>query len=385
MIRDLLPENLQSRSSLVVRVKRKRILNPSESLCIVEDNIPDQKRLLSCNRVTKSFEKLNLNHNNTTSNFNNTKNYIILKRVNTIDASSSDENYSKLNIDDLKVKNLVLPQSSQQYDANISVMLIPNKKRVFHSSTSERFLLVDMTQLDPVSNHNVSSESKSAQGTPTKTPVLDPVTRQLNEAILTANKSGDFTGIVFAISHGANINHRTSDSSGGLTAIMAASRQCNLRIVKRLLSHCCDVFIRNAKGETPMDIAQRLDVTPDMLSTKFEIQQWLQRAALKHHNKVVSSLGSRDCKYTCSSHRDFDTTHKFQHSSADNEHDGDLDDKDFVYDIFHADGPEATVDVSVDIDSKKRRTHDLLSTFRGPIVPVEVGKLKHVIILYGEY
>ena len=381
-----------SHNLFIVRVKRKRTLNPSESLCIIEDNVPDQRRLLSCNRLTKSFEKLNYNQNNKSSDHNKNQNYVILQRVNTVDASS-DERNSKLSIDDLKAKNADLPQQSQQGDGVLSVMFIPNKKRVLHSSSSERLLLVDMTQLDPINNICNSMQEKSTQLCHKKTPILDPATRQLNGAILMANKSGDFTGVVLAISHGANLNHRTSDDSGGLTAVMVASKHCNLRMIKRLLGHCCDVFIKNSEGQTAVDIAQGLQVTPEMATTKFEIQQWLQRAALKQHNSAINSAGSKDTtKYTYSNHSEQNKTRKCEYSAAANDTADMDDDNDFVYDIFHPVGGSSssmsmgggstdtdqlaatTADSSVNLDSKKRTMNDLMSTFIGPIVPVEVIK-----------
>ena len=428
------PSHTQSKTnnSLIVRVKRKRNINASESLfdqiCIIEDFEPEQKKSLSSNRLTKSFSKLSYDNSAATNvNSHQTNNrFVILTRVNTINKSENNEN-SKISVDDLIVRNTDnILQNHHQYENEAStnrnssnVMFVPSKKRVLHSSSSERYLVVDMTQVEINNTNNNNKEAKifdsdrtqtssSSSNQRIKTVILDPVTRQLNGAILLANKSGDFNGVVLALSHGANINHRTDVASGGWTALMVAVKHGNLRVIKRLLSQTCDVFILNEAGQTALDIARQLTtaVDPSLIPTsisitetnKFEIQQWLHRAALKQHHSQSQSY-SRNQQFHSPSHNPHPTTSPFstagtagmetipEISTDDMMMVGAAESEDdYVYDIYHA---MSTTDTTPTITSPQPTTTDeccdtsanpasasstrpvLLSGFQGPIVPVE--------------
>ena len=286
--------------SLVVRVKRKRSQLPTESLCIIQDdNEPSQKKALTT--ITNQIQQLNHQDNVISSTYN--QKYMVLNRIDTIDSNSNaavslvmrdkDNKNNKRTLITTTTNN----ENTQDSSSNSNSMLfIPKKKTTLLSSYHSDCILLDMMQVDlaTTSSTTTTTTSNNNDNSNIKTKILDPATRQLNGAILIANKMADFNGVSLAISHGANVNHRTTDLTGGLTALMVATMKCNLRMVKRLLGQCADVLVTNATGQTALDIARTLDISPDKFEVKLELQQWLYRATIQQRTKSSESSSTQD-------------------------------------------------------------------------------------------
>ena len=284
--------------SLVVRVKRKRSQIPTDSLCIVQDdNEPSQKKALTT--ITNQIQQLNY-QNNSINSSSNQQNYMVLNRIDTIDSNSNAAVSLVMRDKDNKNNKRTLittnNENTQDSSSNSNNMLfIPKKKTTLLSSYHSDCILLDMMQVDlATTSSTTTTTSNNNDNSNIKTKILDPATRQLNGAILIANKTADFNGVSLAISHGANVNHRTTDLTGGLTALMVATMKCNLRMVKRLLGQCADVLVTNALGQTALDIARTLDVSPDKFAVKLELQQWLYRATIQQRTKSSESSSTQD-------------------------------------------------------------------------------------------
>ena len=288
--------------SLVVRVKRKRSQLPTESLCIIQDdNEPSQKKALTT--ITNQIQQLNHQDNSINSTVNNQQKFMILNRIDTIDSNSNAAVSQAMRDKDNKSNKRTLnttattnnnENTKDSINTTNNMLFIPKKKTTLLSSYHSDCILLDMMQVDLATTSTTTTTSNNNHNNTIKTKILDPATRQLNGAILIANKTSDFNGVSLAISHGANVNHRTTDITGGLTALMVATMKCNVRMAKRLLGQCADVLVTNTIGQTALDIARTLEVSPDKFGVKLELQQWLYRATIQQRTKSSDSSSTQD-------------------------------------------------------------------------------------------
>ncbi len=109
----------------------------------------------------------------------------------------------------------------------------------------------------------------------------------MEKGIKMAAEQGNFNDIAAALMQGANANPQwTSISSPGasanklegFTALMRATKQGNLRMVKCLISVGADVDLRSATGLTALDMLQ---TARSPLETVAEIRTLLLVAAAK--------------------------------------------------------------------------------------------------------
>lgn len=338
---------------LIVRVKRRRSQSPSSTICIVQDDEQQDNKKHGVAKSIDNIGAISLTTNVNIESKTSSRQWIMLKRAQTVESSFKG---SILNLH----SSYVPPDetSSAQSTNKRSILFVPKKRTTMKSIEDRQYLVLDMNQITmgaqsssifPDGKASLSSSSvatNSSIPTPSRQRILDPVTRQLDGAIQIANRSGDFAGVALAISTGANINHRTRDVHGGLTALIVATSHCNLRMVKRLLAQDADVFLTNIAGETALDVARSVIVSSDRLALKMEIQQWLHRAALKQHARREG----RHAFPKQTANTDIEGT-----NSAMTETEGD---GDYVYDIFQTEPLAAT------------GTYEAES-YSGPVVPVE--------------
>jgi hypothetical protein len=262
--------------SIIVRVKRRRSQSSTDKIYIIENDEPNVKKL-SSNLLSQSISDLK------DGNSINPNKFIQLNKIMTIDSDSTEALVLALDtnpsLDNITSKNTVQNNSNN----NSSIYFTTNKSKISTSSANTS-LVVDMTQL-PVN----FTPCKVDLGT--KTRILNPAIRQLEMAIIEANKTGNLNNLALAISSGADINHRTSDSTGGLTALMVVVKHCNLRFVKRLIGQCANILIQNSLNQTALDIAETITVPRDRIGIKLEIQQWLYRTAVRQKMQQLGMCG----------------------------------------------------------------------------------------------
>jgi hypothetical protein len=272
--------------NLIVRVKRRRDQEPSDSLWIMDDAEAPSKKKLSTRKITESLGALSTSANQTEPR--STKLY--MSRVQTVEVGvEADLDKSALSASLSRVQKREREDNTQQniriedkIDGQSGLMLqsrtdpdritnetssmwITNGKKVLRSSyTLEKFVVVDVSQI-PYSrpslvisssldgtNALLPGSKKSDINNPVKKSlVIDPATRKLDVAIDKAIKLNDFNEMVQALQIGANINYQRR--SDGMTALMAAAMQKNSRMVSRLIAKDADVFLLDTSGKTAMD------------------------------------------------------------------------------------------------------------------------------------
>ena len=235
--------------NLIVRVKRRRSQDPSESLWIVDDagGVPSRKKTTT-RHITEGLDKLSTitgESKNERSEGVNHKLY--LKRVQTVEVGaeseldksslsasvsksqkrdrseiepSSESNNVELPTDALKdsAESTLDGINSRAGSNQSSSMWITSGKKVLRSSyTLEKFVVVDVTQIPFTRPSTISSKSLgkgafsgsasssvafNATSVPKKSAVVDPATRKLDAAIEKAFKLNDFNEMAQAISIG---------------------------------------------------------------------------------------------------------------------------------------------------------------------------------------
>ena len=289
---------------MIVRVKRRRDHQPAESLCIVEDNEhPRAKKTASESMLSEMGQ---LSTTGVGSSGSSLGRSIVLRRVTTMSSVLGTQM-------DAVVSSL--QDAPQQFDAQTSgggsssaSMWITQGKSMYQSQADgSNYVVVDMSQvkmrsraidagvgggIEGSSAHSADSPASIASTSPAsgakRCPVLDPPTRKLEAAIETALVTGDFNAMAYALQQGPNVNHQRpqpevpifdprSPLCGGETALMAAAKQGNVRMLERLLSLGVDVFAADALGRTAIDLAR---VGPAQ-STSQEICLKLHTAAIR--------------------------------------------------------------------------------------------------------
>eukprot|EP01034_Spumella_vulgaris_P025307 gene25308-31748_t len=141
-----------------------------------------------------------------------------------------------------------------------------------------------MNQIEAQQSGAVTVTIASAGTTPQNAAavkVLDPATRQVERGIKQAIERNDFHDLNYALQLGGNPNHQIHEKLGGHTALMAATIQCNLNLVKRLLSSQVSVTLRNREGLSAFDLLKR--ETKINKVDRIEITLLLQTAITKSY------------------------------------------------------------------------------------------------------
>ena len=252
--------------NLIVRVKRRRSQDPSESLWIVDDAGGVQSRKKTTTRhITEGLDKLSTITGESNQERSESINHkLFLKRVQTVevgaeselDKSSLSASVSKSQkrdrseIEPSRESNGVEPPTETSKDSTESAldavnsragskqsssMWITSGKKVLRSSyTLEKFVVVDVTQIPFTRPSTISSKSLGKgsltgaasssvafnasnlpQNTPKKSAVVDPATRKLDAAIEKALKLNDFNEMAQALQIGETNSRLTGcDDSG---------------------------------------------------------------------------------------------------------------------------------------------------------------------------
>jgi hypothetical protein len=258
--------------NLIVRVKRRRSQEPSESLWIVDDAGPTKKKSTT-RHLTESLN--NLSTTNDDNKLASSQQRLFLRRIQTVEVggeadldksalsasvSVSQKREREEDIGDPNKPNNPEESVVSSRDVAGSSMWITNAKKVLRSNyTLEKFVVVDVTQIPysrPLLTSGIvhlapSGKTESVK----KSIVIDPATRKLDAAIETAFTSNNFNDMAQALQIGANINHQRRFD--GLTALMVAAMCKNNRMVSRLISKGADVFLRDLKGKTALDYIKK--------------------------------------------------------------------------------------------------------------------------------
>lgn len=271
---------------LIVRVKRLRSQEPSNSICIVEDSgdhesSPKSKRFAidkSKNEMVDMFTSLSTSSgvslNDSSINNSLKRKKVILTRVNT---TSTNNVTDIINTHHETIKTSDIIDHHYVYSSSSSIW-IPKGKKLLRSNSSSAVLVVDIHQQQlslnhsnsPLTNtdsnnrnqyddlyvyHQDSTSSLDIKLSPVIIKVYDPATRMMDEgktsrsrrllsqysmsiyiAIDKAWNVGDFNGIANALIRGAHVDfQRDLTRHHGHTALMAAVKHCNLRMTTRLL------------------------------------------------------------------------------------------------------------------------------------------------------
>ena len=227
--------------NLIVRVKRRRTQEPSESICIIDDVGAPTKKRSTARQLTDSLSSMS------TSNVPKEQagsKKLFLRRIQTVEVGGeADLDKSALSasvsISQKRERDEPehpsrneLPESAdnvaQTCESTVQKKTFPNDtdqgssmwitsgKKVLRSSyTLEKFVVVDVTQI-PFSRPSLitsrtlskeshtlgSSSTASSSATAKKSAVIDPATRKLDAAIEKAFKFNDFNEMAQALQIG---------------------------------------------------------------------------------------------------------------------------------------------------------------------------------------
>lgn len=289
-------------SQLIVRVKRRRDQLPADSLCIVEDEAPRSKKAANDTLLNGMG---NLSTADAPAKLIDTSGgrSIVLKRVRTLDSISG--NQLEYVVSSTQVSNQQEEPQHLQNGNGIggggeSLWITKSKKAFRSDENGSDYVVVDMSQVPYNEKMDISINSNNSDNrTIPRSPISNPPTRRLDSAIEVAWTKNDFNDLAFAILQGADINYQrplpasapacgdvTDQLQGGETALMAAARRGNLRMVTRLLSLDANVFLTDSRGMTAMDHLkhqQTLDAQSHWNKNSQEISLRLHSAALRHY------------------------------------------------------------------------------------------------------
>ena len=214
--------------NLIVRVKRRRSQNPSDSLWIADDaGVPSKKK--STRQLTASLQALSTSINDDDQEklaSGNKK--LFLQRIQTVEIGVESELDKSALSDCPSSEAITLPAPVTALEAgndDPSSMWITSSKKVLRSSyTLEKFVVVDVTQIPfsrPSTTYSrsltgeriLSADDSASKRIPSsvskRSAVIDPATRKLDAAIEKAFKLNDFNEMAQAlqigIMHGAGI------------------------------------------------------------------------------------------------------------------------------------------------------------------------------------
>lgn len=231
-------------NSVVVRVKRRRDQVAPSSICIV-DSSKRNESLKSC------MEDLSTG---TTGNVSKKRkgNFAVFHLVDTVLTESKEDQ----RLLDSETVNCMKKRSKPNEPGSAkeigkskpeNTVWVTKGTKVVKSDEFEDVFLVDVH----VNDGNVSESTPTKQTKATK--IFSPISRQLDGAISSAYKSGDFSAMLDIISRGGvDVNYQRVKTDG-LTALMVAAHHCNSRVVSKLLSLGADVGMGDSYGKSALD------------------------------------------------------------------------------------------------------------------------------------
>jgi hypothetical protein len=242
-----------SQMELIVRVKRKRGLEASDSLCIVESELTNAKKS-KVSALTKKISNLQTN-----DSLAQQRRKLILKRIQTVE----DVHNMKI-VEETKRSHQSSSSTGAQYVFTSSSRITENSSNIF---------MVDLAHISSKSwEQQLPAPSPSKKGTK----ILDPATRALHVALQLTDPLQILEQMATAIEQGADVNYQRP--SDGLTALMIAAQYSSVRMVSKLLQKGANVFLQNQDTKSAIDFADYADVENRSDSSK-QVSFLLRHAA----------------------------------------------------------------------------------------------------------
>lgn len=271
---------------LVVRVKRRRDEQPSESICVVGDDNEDYgaKRrkpgLIEQMQAQLTMEDTldEIEAKQTPPTGTNGAKHIVLHRMATLVSGTRShlDEETKLFLGGSRPR----PDEDQaEAQPRKRGKLVVTQTRSRLTVNEQSCVVVDMMQL-PSEEAGPAGQPAAASPAKTSQRILDPPTRELEQGITAAMQRGDFNQLSTGLIKGANPNHQLPMDKGGQTALMAAAAKVNLRMVNRLLMADVDPTLRDSSGRTAADLIK--ETSQNQREAK-EVRQLLQSALIKHY------------------------------------------------------------------------------------------------------
>jgi hypothetical protein len=237
--------------NLIVRVKRRRSQDPTDSLWIVDDAGVPSKKKSTARQITDSLQSMSTSNNDEKTASKTRK--LFLQRIQTVEVGAEaelDKSALSASVSKSQKRGRIEIETSSSGESvagdptatgaihsgttdektlnprdnsdESSSMWITNGKKVLRSNyTLEKFVVVDVSQipfsrpsatnsrtLALESNRNVSAslgnQNQNPNSSPKKSAVIDPATRKLDAAIEKAFKLNDFNEMAQALQIGTN-------------------------------------------------------------------------------------------------------------------------------------------------------------------------------------
>ena len=297
---------MSSSGSLVVRVKRRRGQDPAQELIVCEEDDAHTSKRTASEALLQEMRGLST----VASAGPAAARQIVLRRVTTLSAAAGNQMDAVLSSARKRGPDeaeLPQPQQQQQHhpqNAGVgreSIWVTQNKRAVRSQEDGTAYVVVDISQVPYHTPSATAATTDDGNKKNPRSPIANPPTRRLEAAIELAWLKNDFNDIAYAIVQGADINHQRPSASsskessdepgaphllhGGESALMAAARRCNLRMVSRLLSVGANVFLTDCRGMTAMDHLKQGQATGAGVAGEAfqEISLKLHAAALRSH------------------------------------------------------------------------------------------------------
>ena len=343
-------EKIEARGGgLIVRVKRRRSQEPTDSLCIVEEdpdslsNAHDMKRQNSDKSLSQQMSSLSTQAE---QNVDETKalgglgyaeagaaggsgsgsgsagtvmrrKKVVLRRVSTVGSTvdpvtGQDSAIASSSIVPIKRKRRgsSLGQSPPEEQVksekvNGNQQWTTRSKKFIRSGadgSGPSYVVVDLAQQIVVPFSGTVLAEAPSSPIVGKTVILDPPTRQLDGVLQKAFSSSEgangalaqvspkasatlLNDILTCLLRGANVNHQCQRAPGGQTSLMLAAICSNARIGGRLLARGADIYLKDGFGRTARNY---VDASTAPQSMKTEFCSLIDRQALKARPKVKS-------------------------------------------------------------------------------------------------
>jgi hypothetical protein len=299
----------ETKNNLILRVKRKRTQDPSEYiLCIAEDN--DSRNQVKKSAIQQLVSDMTLSHNQTDNNSmeRNSDHKLLLSRKHTVEGDNS--NIDQQTFESLKRSRDVIDNYGDgEPSKNEKFLWITKGRKTIVNDKAESFVIVDM---DVVKS---TTESVKQSPSPKKgNKIINPITRQLDEAINVALNTGDFSAMYSLLEQGADVNYQRTAPGDGMTCLMAAVIKEHLRMVTYLLARKANPLLLNSEFRSASDYSEYALMEKKGNDTVSKIAILIRQA-------VVS----------------FEYENSYQEEKKRSSKDNSMD-EDYVYDIYCADG-----------------------------------------------
>jgi len=256
-------------NSVIVRVKRGRDQLAPDTICIMDDDSMKKKKKVSMNDLTTAGDDEN-------STKRRKKNYVVLRRVETVSQKDSgildtetlqclNKSVLPTNVDDVGSSSSsaganAVPQTNPSSTSNgpstpskATAVFVNKGTKKMKSDDYEDVFVVDMVQQR--AGDAPATPSGSSSGA-VANKIFSPISRQLDSAIGSAYKSGDFSTISSLIEQGADVNYQRTKSDG-LTCLMVAAYHGNSKMLAKLLAKNASISMGDANGCSALDYVKR--------------------------------------------------------------------------------------------------------------------------------